>query len=237
MLPIAIIAGGLGTRLRPLTETVPKSLVPIGGRPFIDHQLTLLKSQGAEKIVICAGFLGEMIEKHVGNGSAFGLNVAYSYDGPVRLGTAGALKRATTMLGERFFSIYGDSYLLCDLRIIENSFAMSGKAALMTVYQNDGSLAASNVHFRDGNIEAYDKLRPSNAMRHIDFGLSVFKQEVFDEVPLDEPTDLAAVITRLLERDQLAGYQVATRFYEVGTPEGIAETEAFLNARQNSSRL
>jgi NDP-sugar pyrophosphorylase family protein len=231
MLPIAIIAGGLGTRLRPLTETVPKSLVPVAGRPFIDHQLALLKSQGAEKIVICAGFLGEMIEAHVGNGASFGLDVTYSYDGPIRLGTAGALKRAADALGDRFFSIYGDSYLMCDLKAVEQSFYASQKAALMTVFRNAGELAPSNVLFRNGRVEAYNKQQPLPTMQHIDFGLGAFARRAFDDVSLDTPTDLAAVISTLLEDGQLAGYEVSTRFYEVGSPEGIAQTERLLDER------
>jgi MurNAc alpha-1-phosphate uridylyltransferase len=232
MLPIAIIAGGLGTRLRPLTETVPKSLVPVDGLPFIAHQLTLLQSQGAERIVICAGFLGEMIYEYVGNGSRFSLNVKYSYDGAVRLGTAGALKHALPLLGERFLTIYGDSLLICDLRAIEQSFLRSGKQALMTVFRNDGALVPSNVLFQNGVVENYDKQKPSAAMQHVDFGLSAFHREVFDNVASDTPTDLAEIIAELLERDQLAGYEVKNRFYEVGTPEGIAETEQMLKQRR-----
>lgn len=230
MLPIAIIAGGLGTRLAPITETVPKALVPVNGRPFIDHQLTLLRSNGITDVVLCLGYLGEMIEAYLGDGSRFGCSIAYSYDGPQRIGTAGALAKALPLLGQRFFMTYGDSYLDCDYRSIEASFVHSGQPALMTVFRNDGAIVPSNVLYRDGLIVAYDKLRPSADMRHIDYGVSVFDQAVFADIPLDRPTDLAVVFQRLVSEHALAGYEAPTRFYEVGTPEGIAQTEAYLRS-------
>jgi len=236
MLPIAIIAGGLGTRLAPLTEAVPKALIPINGRPFIEHQLALLRAQGITNVVLCVGHLGEMIEHHVGDGSRFGCNVAYSYDGPARLGTAGALAKALPLLGEGFFMTYGDSYLCCDYSAVAASFVQSGKPALMTVFRNDGQLIPSNVLYRDGRIEAYAKERPTPEMRYVDFGLSVFERRALAGIPLDRPTDLLVVFAGLVRRGALAGYEVPDRFYEVGTPEGIAETEAFLRDRQKSSR-
>lgn len=228
MLPIAIIAGGLGTRLAPITETIPKALVPINGRPFIDHQLALLRSQGCTEVVLCVGYLGEMIEAHLGDGSRFGCHVAYSYDGPVRLGTAGALVKALPLLGAHFFVTYGDSYLRCDYRAIEGAFQRSDKPALMTVFRNDGHLIPSNVLYRNGRIEAYAKREPWPEMRHIDYGLSLFERGVFDGIPSDHSTDLDVVFERLIRDDHLAGFEVPTRFYEVGTPEGIAQTEVFL---------
>ena len=238
MLPIAIIAGGLGTRLAPVTQTVPKALVPVNGRPFIDYQLALLRcANGITNVVLCVGHLGEMIERHLGNGSRHGCNIAYSYDGPERIGTAGALAKALPLLGERFLMTYGDSYLRCDYGAIEASFVRSGKPALMTVYRNAGAIIPSNVLYRDGTIEAYEKRNPTPAMQHIDFGLSAFDRAVVAGIPLDRATDLADDFQDLVRKGELAGYEVSTRFYEVGTPEGIAETEAFLRAQQNPSDL
>jgi NDP-sugar pyrophosphorylase family protein len=230
MLPIAIIAGGLGTRLLPITETVPKALVPINGRPFIDHQLELLRARGISEIVLCVGHLGEMIEAHVGDGSRFDCSVAYSYDGPQPIGTAGAIAKALPLLADRFFVTYGDSYLSCDYAAIEAAFEGSGLPALMTVFRNDGELAPSNSSYRSGLIAAYEKLEPTPEMRYIDYGLSVFNHTVFSGIPLDRPTDLAAVFQNLIREGVLAGYEVPTRFYEVGTQHGIAETEAFLRS-------
>jgi NDP-sugar pyrophosphorylase family protein len=230
MLPIAIIAGGLGTRLAPITQTVPKALVPVNGRPFVDWQLALLSANGLTEIVICVGHLGEMIEAYVGDGSRFGCTVAYSYDGPQRIGTAGAVVKALPLLGSRFFITYGDSYLNCDYGAIEQSFARSGKPAIMTVFKNNGALVPSNVLYRDGRIEAYEKARPRANMHHVDFGLSAFDRSVFAGIPTDRPTDLAVVFQDLIGAGELAGYEVPTRFYEVGTPEGIAEMEAYLRS-------
>ncbi|MHB8414572.1 MAG: sugar phosphate nucleotidyltransferase [Acidiferrobacteraceae bacterium] len=228
MMPIAILAGGLGTRLRPIVRAIPKALVPVRGRPFIDHQLALLRSQGVERAVLCVGYLGEMIEKHVGDGASFGMAVTYSYDGVERLGTAGALKNAIPQLGDKFLAIYGDSYPLVDYRAVSEAFESGGKSALMTVYRNDNALGASNTLFRKGRIEAYDKANPSSQMHHIDFGLSVFRQQAFEGTPLTTATDLSVVFRALLERGDLAGYEVSSRFYEVGSPEGLAETENIL---------
>jgi MurNAc alpha-1-phosphate uridylyltransferase len=230
VLPIAILAGGLGTRLLPTTQRLPKALVPVRGQAFIDHQLKLLRRSGIIRVVLCVSHLGTMIEEHLGDGTSRGLEIVYSYDGPERIGTAGALKVALPLLGDRFFTTYGDSYLNVDYADVERSFEASGKSGLMTVYQNDNTLAPSNVTFRGGAILAYDKVHPTREMRYIDYGLSVFDRCAFDDVPVDRPTDLTAVFQQLLERGDLAGYESPTRFYEVGTPEGIAELEAALQS-------
>lgn len=230
MLPIAIIAGGLGTRLGAISENIPKALVPVCGRPFIDYQLALLKQNGITEVVLCVGYLGELIEAHVGNGSAYGLSVRYAYDGPSRIGTGGALKNALPMLGERFFSTFGDSYLRCDYRAIAKAFIASRKLGLMTVYRNNGALAPSNVLFESNQIRAYDKRNPSAKMQYIDFGLSVFDSSAFQQLPVGISVDLTVVNVDLIARDELAGYEAHDRFYEVGTPQGIADLELFLRS-------
>lgn len=230
MLPIAILAGGLGTRLWPVTQQLPKALVPVYGRPFVDHQLRLLRRQGLERVVFCVSHLGEMIEGHVGDGRDYGLSISYAYDGAERMGTAGALKAALPQLGERFFVIYGDSYLRCDYSAVERVFDGSGTAGLMTVYRNANALVPSNVLFTGGIIRTYDKVHPTREMQHVDFGLSAFERRAFDGVAADRPADLSEVFQVLLRDGQLAGYESPERFYEVGTPEGVADLEAFLKA-------
>jgi NDP-sugar pyrophosphorylase family protein len=231
MLPVAILAGGLATRLRPLTETVPKALLDINGQPFIVHQLRLLRSSGVKRVVVCVGYLGEMIEAAIGDGQAYGLSVAYSFDGPTLLGTAGAINRALPLLGPAFFVLYGDSYLPCDYRAVQAAFERSGRLALMTVFHNDGQWDKSNVEFADGRLLSYDKQAPTPRMRHIDYGLGVFQCKAFDAVPAGEPYDLTALYQNLLDRGELAGYKVQHRFYEIGSPAGLAETRAFLTSR------
>lgn len=229
MLPVAILAGGLATRLRPLTETIPKALVKIKGEPFLGHQLRLLSRSGLERAVVCAGYRGAQIQEYAGDGRAFGLELDYVFDGPELLGTAGALRQALPVLGDCFFVLYGDSYLPCDYRAIQEAFLDSEKAGLMTVHRNEGRWDSSNVEFYQGRILAYDKFSRTDAMRHIDYGLGVFRRHPFASLPGGQPADLAMVYRDLLRHGELAAYEVSTRFYEIGSPEGIRELEEFLS--------
>lgn len=231
--PVAILAGGLATRLRPITEKVPKVLVPVAGKPFLEHQLALLRREGITRAVLCVGHLGEMVQRDFGDGSAHGVKLEYSFDGPVLLGTGGALKRALPMLGERFFVLYGDSYLPIPFRPVAEFFERSGRSGLMTVFQNEGRYDTSNVVFGDGEIKVYDKKHKLPEMRHIDYGLSLFKASVFDEWPGDKPFDLADVMQRLVAQKQLAGYEVKQRFYEIGSHAGLAELETLLGSAKS----
>ena len=230
MYPVAILAGGLATRLRPLTERVPKSLVDVNGEPFVAHQLRLLRARGVGRIVICAGHLGEMIEAFVGDGARFGLQVEFSFDGPRPLGTAGAVRKALPLLGEAFFVLYGDSYLPCDYLAVQRAFEGCGKLALMTVLRNDDRWERSNVELADGRILAYDKRSRTPRMRHVDYGLGAFRRAAFDVVPTGTAYDLAALYQHLLSRDELAALEVGERFYEIGSFEGLEETRRYLAA-------
>jgi NDP-sugar pyrophosphorylase family protein len=234
MLPVAILAGGLATRLRPLTERVPKALLPVNGEPFIAHQLRLLEAAGIERVVLCVGYLGERILEFVGDGARFGLTVEFCFDGPVLLGTAGAVKMALPRLGRQFFVLYGDSYLPCDYRSVMTAFESSGKEALITVYRNEGQWDASNIYFADDRILAYDKSSPSSRMRHIDYGLGVFRDSAFAAVAGSEPYDLAVLYQELLRRDELAGVEIRERFYEIGSAEGLRDLSEFLAGRAKS---
>lgn len=223
-IPVAILAGGLATRLRPITEKIPKSLVPVAGKPFLTRQLELLHSRGIRHAVLCVGHLGEMIERDFGT-EAFGLKLDYSFDGPKLLGTGGAIKRALPMLGPEFFVLYGDSYLPIEYRPIAEFFQRSGKLGCMTVYHNEGRYDTSNVVFADGEIKVYDKKARLPEMRHIDYGLSLFKAAAFDSYSEEQPFDLADVMGKLVREKQLAGYEVKERFYEIGSPAGLGELE------------
>ena len=229
--PVAILAGGLANRLRPITERVPKVLVPVAGKPFLAHQLNLLRQQGVGRAVLCLGHLGEIVEREFGDGGPFGVQLAYSYDGPVLLGTGGALKRALPLLGETFFVLYGDSYLPIDFKPVADFFARSGRLGLMTVYRNEGRYDTSNVVFGDGEIKVYDKRQRLPEMHHIDYGLSLFKAAAFEEWPGDKPFDLADVMQRLVAQKQLAGFEVKERFYEIGSHAGLAELDQLLGRK------
>jgi MurNAc alpha-1-phosphate uridylyltransferase len=234
---IAILAGGLAQRLQPASLTLPKALMRVAGRPFIHHQLELLHHQGARRVVICCGYLGKQVEDYVGDGSRYSLVVSYSYDGDVLLGTGGAIKKALPLLGNVFMVLYGDSYLPIAFKPVVDRFRISKADGLMTVFENDGRWDRSNVEFTEGVIRRYDKIGRGSAMRHIDYGLSILGSSAFDGWPSDVPLDLAAVLQQLLVRGRLAGFEVKQRFYEVGSPAGIVETERFILAQNRNLSL
>jgi NDP-sugar pyrophosphorylase family protein len=235
ILPVAILCGGLATRLRPLTETIPKALIELNGEPFLAHQLRLLSSRGIERAVLLVGYRGEMIQDFVGDGMRFGLQAEASFDGPQLLGTAGAVRHALPLLGEKFFVLYGDSYLPCDYSAVGDAFLHSGKRGLMTVFRNDGKFDASNVEYRDGQILRYDKKNAAPEMAYIDYGLGAFRASVFAELQEGVPCDLATAYQGLLSAGDLAAFNVPERFYEIGSPGGLEETSEYL--RRASGRL
>ncbi len=229
-LPVAILAGGLATRLLPITETIPKSLVDVAGVPFIARQLAYLRGQDVTRVVLCLGYLGEQVEAIVGDGNAFGLHVRYSWDGATLLGTGGALRQALPLLGEHFFVYYGDSYLPIDFRLVEQSFFACDKPAVMTVLRNTDRWDKSNVLLRNGCIAEYNKRKPRQDMTHIDYGLGVISASVLESIPVGEPADLADVYHDLSVKGLLAGHEVFERFYEIGSHRGLQETRDLFQA-------
>jgi MurNAc alpha-1-phosphate uridylyltransferase len=229
MLPVAILAGGLATRIRPMTANLPKALLNIAGKPFIFHQLELLRKQGADRVVLCLGHLAEQVVAAVGNGRQFGLAIQYSFDGTELLGTGGALKQALPLLGDSFFVLNGDSYLRCSLTGIQTAFEVAQRPALMTVLRNDGQWDRSNVIFRNGEVIEYDKTSWRSDMTHIDFGISVLSSSIFSPYRETRVIDLADICRDLSRHGQLAAIEVSDRFYEVGSPQGIRETETYLS--------
>ncbi len=229
--PVAILAGGMATRLRPITEKIPKLLVEVAGEPFFSHQIRLLKAAGLSRVVLCVGYLGEKIREAYGDGSRWGITIDYAFDGPKLLGTGGALIQALPKLGEAFYVLYGDSYLPIDYRAIGESFARSGKLGLMTVFENREQYDASNAWFENGVIKVYDKKARLPQMRHIDYGLGVFRGAAFSDFPRDAVVDLADVQKSLVARGELTGYEVTQRFYEIGSHAGLAELDRLLRRR------
>jgi len=227
-LPVAILAGGLATRLKPITEKIPKLLVEVAGEPFFSHQLRLLKGAGLNRLVLCVGYLGETIVEGYGDGAKWGISIDYSFDGPKLLGTGGALIRALPKLGDAFYVLYGDSYLPIDYLAVGEAFLKSGKQGLMTVFENREKYDASNVWFQDGVIRSYDKKDKVPEMRHIDYGLGLFRADAFDGFPRDEVVDLAEVQKALLKRGELAGFEISQRFYEIGSHAGLRELDQLL---------
>jgi len=230
-----ILAGGLGTRMRPVTAALPKALLPVGGRPFAEWQLRWLSSQGVTDVVFSIGHLGHLIREFVGDGAAWDLAVRYVDEGGQLRGTGGAVRLALDegVLEESFFVLYGDSYLSVDLGAVEQAFGATPAAALMTVYRNDGRFDRSNAVFSESMVTRYDKRAtlPPPDMRFIDYGLSVLRRQVVDQrIPAGTVLDLADVYSRLSADRLLAGYEVKERFYEVGSVQGRADLEALLSA-------
>jgi MurNAc alpha-1-phosphate uridylyltransferase len=225
--PVAILAGGLATRMRPVTERIPKALIEVAGRPFVEHQLRLLQREGVRKVVLCVGYLGEMIEAVIGDGSRFGISVSYSFDGERLLGTGGALRRALPLLGQHFFVLYGDSYLDIAYAPVQATYRDSGLPALMTVFRNEGRWDTSNVLFDGSQVVRYDKRHPTPDMKFIDYGLGVLSSDLFD-VAKEEVFDLSDLYAGLAGEGRLAGFEETQRFYEIGTPSGLAEADSHL---------
>ena len=236
-LPVAILAGGLGTRLRSIAERVPKALVEVAGRPFLAWQLDYLREQGISNVVLCVAHLGEQIEQFVGDGEAFGIDAEFSRDGTALLGTGGALRRALPLLGETFFVLYGDSFLPIDYSEVQRAYECSGKPGLMTVLRNHNQWDKSNVVFRGGVLVEYSKHEPRAEMEYIDYGLGILSASVLRTYAAEQRFDLADTYHRLSLEGKLHGHEVHERFYEIGTPAGLQETDAYLTKRREMNEL
>lgn len=232
---VAVLAGGLATRMRPLTETVPKALLEVAGEPFVAHQLRLFRRQNIRRVVLCLGHLGAQVADFVGDGSRFGLDVACSFDGDHLLGTGGAILKALPLLGDPFFIVYGDSYLETGYAAVGRHFQASGADALMTVFRNENRWDASNVVFEAGRLLLYSKRTRSPDMRFIDWGLGVMRGSAMAGYRPGEKFDLSAVYEQLVATGRLTGYEIATRFHEIGSPEGLAGLDAHLRGARRSS--
>jgi N-acetyl-alpha-D-muramate 1-phosphate uridylyltransferase len=224
--PVCILAGGLGTRLGERVRRLPKALIEVAGEPFLVHQLRLLAACGAGEVIICVGYLGEMIAERIGS-ERFGLRIVYSCDGPGLDGTLGAIRGALPLLGEHFLTLYGDTYLRLDYAAAAAAWRASGLPAMMTVLRNEGRWDTSNVHFADGRVRCYDKRYPRPGMRWIDYGLGGLEPAALDRVPAGT-RDLADLMHSLAAAGLLYGFQASERFYEIGTPAALAQTDAFL---------
>lgn len=223
---VVILAGGLATRLYPKTLTIPKSMIEINGKPFIFWQLHKIKQNNIKDIILCVGNHFEQIVDYIKDGSKFGLNIKYSYDGESLLGTGGSIKKAQDLLDDSFFVIYGDSYLDVNYSQIEKLYNMSNKLGLMTVYKNNGKIEESNVIYKDNKIIKYNKKEKNQDMNYIDYGLGILNKKAF--VIKKDVFDLSEVYCSLIEKNQLIGCEVEQRFYEIGSEQGIKDTENFI---------
>jgi NDP-sugar pyrophosphorylase family protein len=226
--PICLLAGGLGTRLGATVRDTPKPLLNVAGEPFLIHQLRLLAHHGAARVVLCVGYLGELIEQRIG-ASQFGIDITYSYDGPRPIGTLGAVRKAAPELGDRFLILYGDTYLRLDYRAVAGEWEDSGLPAMMTVLRNEGQWDVSNACFDGRRVTTYDKRAPVPKMRWIDYGLGGLRSQMLDLLP-ETADDLSDLYHELAGRGELFGFEATERFFEIGTPASLAETGEFLAA-------
>jgi MurNAc alpha-1-phosphate uridylyltransferase len=228
MLPLAILAGGYATRLGPLTAETPKCLIAINGRPFVDWQLELLIANGYTDFVFCVSYKSDAIQEYLGDGKDRGVSIQYSLDGPTQLGTGGAVQNALPKLGEMFGVIYGDSYLPTNYLLAEQDFRGSSSQALMTVYENRNQIDSSNVEFVNGRLINYEKGTKNKAMQHIDYGITFFRESAFRPWKRESSFDLSEVCHHLAKINQLDGFEVFERFYEIGSSQGIEELSQYL---------
>jgi NDP-sugar pyrophosphorylase family protein len=231
-----VLAGGLGTRLSSVAGNVPKTLMPVGGRPFADYQLEWLAGNGVTDVVYCIGHGGSQIRDHLADGSDFGLRIKYVDEGDQLRGTGGALRLAydERVLHNNFFVLYGDSLLTIDLEAVNERYQASRCLALMTVFRNDGQFDKSNASF-DGRTVLYDKRQPHPDMRWIDYGLMLLSRQVIGSIEANCVVDLSDVLFDISLRGQLAGFEATHRFYEIGTPAALAELEETLTAGRTSA--
>ena len=231
--PICILAGGLGTRLGELASDTPKALVEVAGEPFLWHQLRLLAAHGLSDVVLCVGHLGEQVEASVG-AERFGLRIAYSHDAPGLDGTLGAIRRAQRLLGERFLVLYGDAYLRLDYAAADAAWQRSGLPAMMTVLRNENRWDTSNAIYAHGRVLAYNKRAPHADMHWIDYGLSGLERTALELAPAGVG-DLADLFQRLAAAGLLHGFEATERFFEIGTPAALEQTDAYLRTRDRVS--
>ena len=231
-----VLAGGLGTRMRPCTESCPKTMLPVAGRPFAEHQLEFLIRGGVTDVVYLIGYRGETIRDHFGDGSKWSVRIRYVDEGTTLRGTGGALRLALrrSVLAPSFLLIYGDSFTPIDIRGVWAAFEGSSMPALMTVLRNRERWDRSNVVYEEGRIVIYDKTRQSPQMHHIDYGLSALRREVVEQmIPDTIPADLSAVFHRLSLEGRLAGFEATERFYEIGSPAGLQDFESYVAGAVN----
>jgi len=230
-----VLAGGLATRMHPHTLTVPKSMLEVAGRPFVEWQLERLVSTGLRDVVMCIAYLGEQIRAHVGDGSRFGARVTWSSEGRDLLGTGGALRKALPLLDSTFLVTYGDSYLPYDyaapLRMLDAKGDCDG---VMTIFRNEGQWDASNVVSDGVWVIRYEKGSGDPVFDHIDYGATALRRSVVAEFPAGKPFGLETCLHDLAARRRLRAAVAHERFYEIGSPNGLAELDRYLRTRTPS---
>jgi NDP-sugar pyrophosphorylase family protein len=222
-LQAVILAGGQGTRLRPLTDKVTKSMISISGKPFIEYEIALLKRNAVDDLVICTGYGGAAIQRYFGDGTAFGVRINYSDDGEQLLGTAGSLKKAKPLLSQCFFLTFGDAYPILDYPVTYQHFLSTNKTAMMVVNKNMSKYGRSNTIVQNGLVTYYSKSEKRRGMDYIEFGVTYMKKHAVDLVPDTAPVDLGILYRQIIARNEMAAFEVDQRIYDIGSPQGLGE--------------
>lgn len=227
------MAGGLGKRLRPLTEKTPKPMVPVFGKPYLEYQLIWLKSQGIERILILTGYLGKKISLHFGDGSSLGVQIDYSQE-PEALGTGGALKFAEKKLDSLFFLIYGDSFLPVDYQDLKNYFFYAGRKIVVVVYdnQNHDTSVANNISLGENRlIQKYKKNSKDEDLSFVEAGVLVLKKEILSLTHQNRKFSLEEELFPILIREkEMCGYISQKPFYDIGTAQRLVRFESFVRS-------
>ncbi len=229
MFPAIILGGGEATRLRPITNTLPKCLVPVSGKPFLEHQLLQLKQHNISEVFLCLHYRAQQVIDFIKNKNSFGMDIHFLMDGEKPLGTGGAILNNLDKLPEYFFVMYGDSYLQCDFKSVQSFYESAEKRALMTVFENNNQWDKSNISLREeGTIKKYSKIAPTSDMRYIDYGLSILSKKNFEGRVPGSKFDLTEIYENLIQSNELLGFKVSKRFYEIGSHEGLQELNLLL---------
>lgn len=217
-----ILAGGFGTRLRPITEAIPKPMVPVAGVPYLEHQLRELARREVRDIVLLTGYLGHQIEEYFLDGSCLGLSIRYSNEDKP-LGTGGALRQAANLLAESFLLIYGDSYLPIEYGDVLRKLTSSGAEGLLVIYDNrlNDTSVKNNVDVDEGGyVSRYDK--DGVNLNYVEAGVLAFRRSVLAHMPAQDVVSLEKeVFPQLIARHGLIAYPTRQRFYDIGTPDRL----------------
>jgi NDP-sugar pyrophosphorylase family protein len=222
---MVILCGGLATRLRDLAKDIPKSMIPIGGKPFLEHQIENLKKHSIKDLILCVGHLSKQIEEYFGDGNKFGVNIQYSNDGDTPLGPIGAVKNAEPLLEDTFFIMYGDSYLSVDFQKAYSFFNQNDKLGLMVVYKNNNRYDKSNIVTKDNMVVSYGE----NDATYIDYGTSILRKKTLEFIPKNTFFTTGDLFTKLIEKKELLSYEAKERFYHIGNPEALEEFKSYIS--------
>jgi NDP-sugar pyrophosphorylase family protein len=224
-----ILAGGLGTRLGGLTAGLPKPMVDVAGKLFLEYELALLRRYGISDIVLCIGHKADVIEGYFGDGSRFDMSIRYSIEGDELMGTAGAVKQAEHLIQDDFLLTYADTYLQMDYHAAYETFASSGRLGMMVVLPNDNGVETSNIIVEGDRVAVYDKFSLRPEMHHINFGVSYLRKAALNLVPAGQKYTQEDWYQDLIKDNNLGAFETHQRYYEIGSPDGLQEFRSLIS--------